>query len=89
MNKKQKNEKIFLIMFVLGIGLIGGFVVGMMIQQMIFIAGAIEIAEGLEGTTFNIEVDINETELIKGFKEILVPIFNQTFQENKKEGVIK
>ena len=70
---------------VLTLGLLVGFILGSVLQQAHFIKGAVEIIEGLEGTTFNIEVDINETQLIKGLKEEFIPILNQTLQENMKE----
>ena len=47
-----------------GIGLIGGIVIGMLLQQMLFTASFVEIGHSLKGTTFNLEIDINETELV-------------------------
>ena len=72
----------------LGIGILGGIVLGMMIQQMIFTASAVEFGESLEGTTFNLEIDLNETQLIEGFKKEFLPLFNQTIQENNLENEI-
>ncbi len=62
-----------------------GFTIGMVWQQAHFIKGAVEIAEGLEGTTFNIEVDINETIMVDRFFKL----FNDTLQSNLKEENIK
>lgn len=41
-----------------------GFILGMVLQQQYFIKAGYKIARGLEGTTFNIEVDINETLIV-------------------------
>ncbi len=83
--KPSKNATILLIAC-LGI-LACGILLGMVIQQMIFIGGAIEFAEGLEGTTFNIEIDINETKLIDGFRDVaenvIVPALNNTNKTNE------
>ena len=45
-----------------------GIYVGMIIQQLIFQTTLIEIASNLEGVEINI--DINESEIIEGTKEI-------------------
>ena len=52
------------------LGLWAGFV----LHQQFIISGLTQIAEGLEGTNFNIEIDFNETEIVKA----LVNIFNET-----------
>lgn len=80
---KQEMKKKFIATLLLGvaIGLLGGILLGMVIQQMIFIAGAVEVAEGLEGTTFNIEVDINETIMVDRMFEYL----NETLEEITNE----
>ena len=75
--------------FILGIlvGLLGGMILGMATQQMIFIISAVEFGESLEGTTFNIEIDINETKLIEGFREVteeLTSSLNNSKGENKR-----
>lgn len=82
MNKKLQRRKESMA-FVVGItvGIIIGVIMGMLLQQMIFKISMIEFGESLEGTTINIEIDLNETELLEGFKKI----FNQTIiQEQKK-----
>ncbi len=58
-----------------------GYILGSVLQQSLFIKGAVEVAEGLEGTTFNIEVDINETIMVDRFFEL----FNDTLQDDLKE----
>lgn len=58
------KKGILVIYIAAGIGLIFGIVFGMMLQQMLFTASFVEIAEGLKGTTFNLEIDLNETELV-------------------------
>jgi len=81
-NKVKKN--LFLIIVLL-IGLGGGIMLGMVIQQMIFIAGAVEIAEGLEGTEFNIEIDLNETILV----DTMMNRMEDMFEEPEKEEETK
>ncbi len=57
-----------------------GFILGIVVQQSIFIKGAVEVAQGLEGTEFNIEIDINETIIVDRMFEL----FNDTFQDDLK-----
>jgi len=83
MNKRQKNIIICLVILAMGMGIIGGLVIGMLIQQMIFVAGAVEIAEGLEGTNIEINIDINETKLVEGFTKFI----NETLQEEVSENL--
>jgi len=78
----------YMLIIGLMVGLLGGIFLGMTIQQKIFIMGAVQFGESLEGTTFNVEVDLNETQLIEGFKESFLPIFNETIQENLKENEV-
>ena len=58
-----------------------GFSLGMVMQQAHFIKGAVAVAQGLEGTEFNIEIDINETIMVNRFFELI----NDTLQDNLKE----
>ena len=62
-----------------------GFSLGMVMQQAYFIKGAVEVAQGLEGTEFNIEIDINETIMVDRMFEL----FNSTIQEDVKETSLK
>ncbi len=78
METKFKMKKKYKLLFLIGmitISLIGGIQIGMILQQQIFTLSLVEIAQGLEGTTFNIEVDINETLMVdrttENMKEIL------------------
>lgn len=41
-----------------------GFILGMVIQQQAIIKFGYEVARGLEGTTFNINIDLNETLIV-------------------------
>jgi len=54
-----------------------GYIVGMIMQQQHFIKGAVEIAEGLEGTNFEVNVDVNETLIMDRMENILAQM-NQT-----------
>ena len=62
--------------------LFGGFSLGMIYQQMIFIASLVKVAEGLEGTTFNVEVDINETLMTDRITENMKPILWEIRMQN-------
>jgi len=70
MNNEKRNLILMLIVGV-GIGVLGGFVLGMFYQQLMFIAGAVEFAEGLEGTNIEINVDLNETQIVEGFTKFI------------------
>lgn len=84
MVKKKKNNWGIILRVLIYLAFVAvGVIIGMILQQMIFTASAVEIARGLEGTTFNVEVNLNETQLIEEFKESFIPVFNQTMQENR------
>jgi len=82
MKKKKSNVNLVFVLTIVAIALFGGIYIGMVIQQMIFIAGMVEFGESLEGTSIEVNVDLNETQLIEGFKESLLPIFNKTLNNN-------
>ena len=67
---KRRFSDTILILIALAIFLFG-VVFGAIIQQKIIIYGAIQVAEGLEGTNIEINIDLNETELVKGFTKFL------------------
>ncbi|KKL65904.1 hypothetical protein LCGC14_2150330 [marine sediment metagenome] len=60
-----------------------GFVLGMVMQQSFFIKGAVAVAEGFEGTEFNLEIDINETIMATTFFKLI----NNTLQDDLKEPI--
>lgn len=69
--KKTKNKDLSAFIFLVGgVGIIGGIILGMIIQQMIFGAGMVHIAESFNG---NINVNFNETKFVEQSKDILVP----------------
>lgn len=47
---------------------------GFVLHESLMFKGAVAIAEGLEGTTFNIEVDFNESEITESISNF----FNET-----------
>ncbi len=65
-------ERAFWIVAVLAFFVIGLYL-GFVLHESLMIKGAIMIAEGLEGTNFNLDIDFNETEItnrvIKFFNE--------------------
>ncbi len=70
-NKKKKRESFGSILLLgVTIGMIGGFILGMIIQQMIFGAGIIHIAEAFNG---DINFNFNETKFVEQSKEIFIP----------------
>ena len=87
MKKKKIDERTKYMLIGVAIGILGGILLGMVLQQMILTAQMVEFGESLEGTTFNIEVDLNETVLVDRFTEAFIPIFNQTIQENNMEEI--
>ncbi len=74
----MKKEVAFLLLGV-GIGLLGGILLGFVMQQMLFTASAIEFGESLEGVDIEVNVDINETIMVNK----LIEFFNETLNENK------
>lgn len=74
------------ILLTLGVilGLIGGIYTGMIMQQMIFGALAVEFGESLAGTNINVTVNLNETKLIEGFNETMKPVFQSIINMNNK-----
>ena len=88
---KDVTQMKMLMVFCIGVALIGGIMIGAVVQQMIFGALAVEFAEGLEGTNIEVNVDINETMIVEGTREALLFIFNETeaHNSNNASGVKK
>ncbi len=79
----MKDKKINLLSVALiFLALFGGIIIGMIFQQQVFIIGAEEVAEALEGTTFNLEIDLNETILAEKMGEV----FNVTEFRNNSQS---
>ncbi len=66
---------VFVVICFFILGLWAGFV----LHESLMIKGAVAIAEGLEGTTFNINVDVNETEITNA----IIEFFNESLEDNK------
>lgn len=78
--KEQKNNLVILILILgIAIGILSGIPMGMVMQQSLFTAAAVEVGESLEGTTFNVEIDFNETQLMDRMAEIMIPILNESY----------
>lgn len=86
MKKKKMDDRTRYILIGVALGILGGVLLGMIMQQAVLTYQMVEFGESLEGTTFNIEVDINETVLVDRFTEIFIPLFNETIQENNLEN---
>jgi len=82
---KENKLKGVILLLIIGVlvGLLGGIPIGMILQQMLLIDGAIGIGESLEGTTFNVEVDINETQMVDRITKNFLPLLNNTLNQNK------
>lgn len=76
MNNKQNKKKYsgILMFSLIVIAFIGGLLSGMVLQQQILFVGLGQAFQGLEGTTFNVEVDINETLMTDRVTENMKPI---------------
>ncbi len=64
MKDKKKNSHILYLLIIGGIGIIGGMLIGMMLQQLIIQSSIIEVASALEGSNFELTIDINETLMV-------------------------
>jgi len=77
---KINNLQLALYIFIL----ISGILLGMIFQQLIIKNSMIEIGHSFAGSIEEVNIDMNETKLVEGIKENIIPIFNQTIQENKE-----
>ncbi|KKL45610.1 hypothetical protein LCGC14_2353880 [marine sediment metagenome] len=73
---------------ILVLGLLVGFIIGGVFQQAYFIKGAVQVVEGLEGTEFNIEIDINETIMATTFFELINDTLQNELKEKTKQKVV-
>lgn len=89
--KKNNNEKkysgIFIACLVI-IAFIGGNFCGMILQQQLIYLGLAEVAKGMEGNTFNFEIDINETLMVDRFTNNMIPIL-ESMEINNNTSQIK
>lgn len=70
--KKEKNKQGLLLVFILlGIGFLGGFLIGIIYQQTMLTASIIKFGESIEGNTFNLEINLNETKLVEALQQEL------------------
>ena len=70
MRFKLNNYQLILIL----IGMtcfIGGFMIGSLMQQKIFIQAGYEVARGLEGANVELNIDINESIMVDRMFEII------------------
>ena len=82
----EKNRVIMVCTLIILLGMVIGFLLGIVCQQMIFLTGAVKVAEGLEGTNIEVNIDLNETQLVKGIKEEFMPFFNETINNNLEDS---
>lgn len=87
----KKFISAFISAFILiGIGLIGGFLIGMIAQQIIMTSSLIKIASAIEGNNIEVNIDINETLMMdkihENFKEMGVyDDLNKSLESNDSE----
>lgn len=65
----------------IAIGLLGGILLGMQIQQMMFMAIAVEFGESLEGVNLEVNVDLNETQIIDGIRDRVLPLIKNEVEK--------
>lgn len=82
--KTNKGYSYYTMYIFISLALVMGIIIGMMFQQMLFTASAVEIGNSLEGSTFNIQVDFNETKLVEEFRDKIVPVLNESINEAKQ-----
>ncbi|MCK9429485.1 MAG: hypothetical protein M0R17_05735 [Candidatus Omnitrophica bacterium] len=86
--KKKKISKILGIVVIDLMLIYIGFILGMVYQQILFTISVEKIAEGLEGTNFNINVDFNETLMVdrttNNLKDIMWEIQMQNCSKTQK-----
>lgn len=80
MNKKVILKVLFVLFFFM-VGVISGMALGIKTGQMMLFEGMAVI---LKDSNVNITIDLNETEIIKGINETIVPTLKEVFdkQEN-------
>lgn len=83
-NPKKVNWLIVMfIVFVFGVGIICGIGLGIRAGQMILFEG---MGVALADSNINITINLNETKLIEGFREVaeevIVPAFNQSIKND-------
>lgn len=66
---------IAIVMLAFVLGLYAGFV----LHEEFMIKGLVRIAEGLEGTNIEVNIDLNETKIVEGFAKV----FNETLSNNQ------
>lgn len=78
--KKNKINWLYLsiLLIVLLIGFFAGLSIGIKTGQMILFEG---VAVALKDSNMNITIDLNETEIIKGINETIVPVLKEMFIE--------
>ncbi len=80
------NRELSILILGIAIGCLGGILLGMVIQQMIFKISVVEIARGLEGVNIEINVDFNETLIVDRAMDKMneFGVFNLTNQSGVK-----
>jgi len=79
------NYKIWIMICVvcLLIGLIGGTALGMQKGQYMLFEG---LNKAFDGAEVNVEINLNETQIVEGMKEIIIPLLNQTINLETQSG---
>jgi len=70
--------KVGIMLFIFMVGVISGIAIGIKTGQMMLFEG---MAVALHGSNMNITIDLNETEIIKGINETLVPVLREIFED--------
>ena len=87
-NKKEldKGKVIINVMIYLGIAAMG-MVIGMMLQQAIFQATLMKVADNLDG--IQIDIDLNETQIVDGITDFYTPYFEEIMNNSEDAFVLE
>ena len=83
MNKYKPKTKRKISIWIIIVGIIGilvGIWMGMILQQMIFIQGLTDFGESLEGTSFELNINMNETIMMDRMIEFLNSTDGETYK---------
>lgn len=66
------------------IGILGGIILGIILQQMMLEHELVSFGESLEGVSLEINVDLNETLIVEKVGETMSYILNEINEDNLK-----
>ncbi len=85
-NKKQSTATTYYLIIYLGFFAMG-VVGGMILQQAIFQATLMKVADNLDGV--QIDIDLNETQIVEGITNFYKPYFEEILNDTDNSGGAK